>query len=59
LNRSPLAGFDPLGDRASTLLRQKCGWDTETISIRERIKVHPAQSQALIRELSEAGLMIT
>lgn len=51
--------FEAQNERASTVLRQKCGWDTETISVRERVNVHPAHSQTLIRELSEAGLMVT
>jgi hypothetical protein len=45
-------------ERASALLRRRCGWDTETISIRERIRVHPLQSRKLIEALSAAGLKV-
>lgn len=50
--------FEAQNERASALLRRKCGWDTETISVRERIHVHPSQSQKLIDALSTAGLRI-
>jgi hypothetical protein len=50
--------FESQNERASTLLRQKCGWDTETINFRERVRVHPSQSQKFIEVLSAAGLTI-
>lgn len=50
--------FEAQNERASALLRQKCGWDTETISMRERIHVHPSQSQKLIEVLSSSGLKV-
>jgi len=50
--------FESQNERASALLRQKCGWDTETVSMRERVRVHPSRSQKLIETLSAAGLKI-
>jgi hypothetical protein len=50
--------FEAQNERASALLRQRCGWDTETISVRERIHVHPSQSQKLVEALSVAGLKV-
>jgi hypothetical protein len=50
--------FEAQNERASAFLRRKCGWDTETISVRERIRVHPSRSQRLIRALSDAGLKV-
>ena len=50
--------FEAQNERASALLRRKCGWDTETLSSRERIRVHPSQSQKLIELLSSAGLKV-
>jgi len=50
--------FEAQNERASSLLRRKCGWNTETITRRERIRVHPAQSHRLIAALSAAGLKV-
>jgi len=50
--------FESQNERASVLLHQKCGWDTETVSVRERVRVHPSRSQKLIETLSAAGLKI-
>jgi hypothetical protein len=50
--------FEAQNERASALLRCKCGWDTETISQRERIHVHPSQSEKLVEALSAAGLKV-
>jgi hypothetical protein len=50
--------FEAQNERASALLRQKCGWETETMRQRERIQVHPTQSQKLIAALSAAGLKV-
>jgi len=50
--------FEAQNERASMLLRRKCGWDTETINFRERVRVHPSQSQKFIEALSSAGLKI-
>lgn len=50
--------FEAQNERASALLRRRCGWDTETISKRERIHVHPSQSQKLIAALSAEGLIV-
>ena len=50
--------FETQNERASALLRRKCGWDTETISRRERIRVHPAESSRLIMTLLSEGLNV-
>jgi hypothetical protein len=50
--------FEAQNERASALLRQKCGWETETIRQRERICVHPCQSQRIIDELKAAGFAV-
>jgi hypothetical protein len=50
--------FEAQNARASALLRRKCGWDTETLTIRERIRVHPSQSPKLVEALSAAGLKV-
>jgi hypothetical protein len=50
--------FEAQNERASTLLRRKCGWETETISVRERIRVHPSQSGKLIEALLASGLRV-
>lgn len=50
--------FEAQNERASALLRRNCGWDTETISARERIRVHPSQCQKLMAALSAAGLKV-
>jgi hypothetical protein len=50
--------FEAQNERASRLLRRRCGWDTETINARERIRVHPSQSQKVIAALSAAGLKV-
>lgn len=50
--------FEAQNERASAMLRRRCGWETETISVRERIHVHPSQSQKLIEALAAAGLRV-
>ena len=50
--------FEAQNERASALMRQKCGWETETIRQRERIQVHPTQSQRIIEALTAAGLKV-
>jgi hypothetical protein len=50
--------FEAQNERASKLLRRRCGWDTETITLRERIRVHPSQSQKVIGALLAAGLKV-
>lgn len=50
--------FEAQNERASALLRRKCGWETETLSLRERIRVHPSQSQKIVAALSAAGLKV-
>jgi len=51
--------FETRNQRASALLRQKCGWDTETIHRSERIHVHPAETGRLIEALTAAGLIVS
>ena len=51
--------FEAQNVRALEVLAQVCGFDTDTVTLAERIRVHPCRSPQIINQLKAVGATVS